>query len=960
VGSPEAEGASLPLEYSILGPIDVRCDGRSIELPGSKVRTLLAVLLVHANQVVTTERVAEYLWSDSAPMSAHNLIQGTVSRLRACLHPCAGREILITRPAGYLLAVDPGQLDLHRFEELVDAAAKADDASRVDLEAARLQAGLELWRGAPLAGARLTPLVESVIARLEEQRLLALEQRIRADLEAGRHAQVAGELASLVAEHPLRERLWELYMLALYRSGRQAEALHAYVAAQGLLARELGIEPGPQLRALERSIREASEGLATEHPAFAGGHHTWADQPPNLLPRAIRDFTGYAIQTERAHQVLAGEGHPEQPRSPRTLLITGPAGSGKTTLAVYMAERVRAHYPDGQLFADLGGTESSHQDAAGVLGRFLRALGVYSPIIPPDLEERVAMYRARLAGRAVLVVLDNVASEAQVRPLLPAGAGCACLITSRLALAGLEGADILSLAPLLSDHDALSLLIKVVGAGRVAAEPVAAQAIVDLCGRLPLAIRIAGARIAVRPDWRLHQLGQRLGDERRRLDELRAGDLEVRASLALSYSALTDACQRAFRLLAAPDTPDVTAWQASALLDCRLAEAEALVERLVDAHLLESRGEDTAGQLRYGFHSLVRLFGSERLCEAEAAEAQNAALERAIGAQLTLALRARALLSPGDAVDAPRGRALRWLPDGMSSIPALERDPLKWLEAEGVNLVQSIHQASHLGMAEAAWELACCLPTFLVVRGFWQDWRLAKAQALEVNERVGNRAAVAHVLWSIGQSYMATLSRRSAQAYFERSGDVYRELGDREGEARALAALGTALIFQGDVEGALDHYQRSLTVFIGGGDWHGEMLCRMGMGLAQVLLGRPDQALDGLERCLAVFREHGERYWEAWAVRLLGAVRVRLAMPDGVACLQSSVAIFRDLRDHFMEATVLAELAELCESEGRRGEAISCLDQCVAIADTLNMTDWGKRLRWRREELAPSGRQSAG
>jgi DNA-binding SARP family transcriptional activator len=528
-------GGLVGMEFRVLGPVEVWDGTRRLDLGGPKPRALLAVLALHANRVVSTDHLVDQLWGEAPPPTARSLVQVYVSRLRQALHRSrdgsAAAPMLVTRPSGYLLRLEPGELDLECFEDLTAEARRAAADGDLERAAERWCAGLALWRGPSLAGVASAVLQRTAVPRLEEARVVALEERLEIDLRRGRHAELVGELEALIASYPHRERLRHQLMLALYRSGRQAEALIVYRSTRSMLVEELGLEPSPALQRLEQAILRADPAL--ERASLRAGATRQEPGPPAepcLLPPDIDDFTG------REAAVTEVEGLLEARQGTAIVIsaIAGKAGVGKTALAVHVAHRLRRRFADGQLYVNLRGAEAQALDPAEVLAGFLRALGVEGGAIAEGLEERVRQYRSGLADRQLLVVLDNAASEAQVRPLLPASRGCAALITSRAHLGGLEAAHLLTLE-VLEAEQAVALLAKLAGPERVAAEPEAAQAIVQLCGRLPLAVRIAGARLAARPQWRLALLAERLADERRRLDELATGDLEVRASVALSY-----------------------------------------------------------------------------------------------------------------------------------------------------------------------------------------------------------------------------------------------------------------------------------------------------------------------------------------------------------------------------------------------------------------------------------------
>ena len=604
------------MEFRILGPLEVWEHGRAVSLGGPKQRALLAALLLDANQVVPACRLVAELWGGEPPATAENLLHGYVSQLRRHLRPPQGgrapRQMLVTRPPGYLLRLEHGVLDLHRFEQLVEQSRLALEGDAPERAAAALGEALGLWRGPALGDVALRGACRSKVAQLEERRVAALEERAEADLRRGRHLDLTGELQALVAAHPLRERLRAQLMFALYRSGRQAEALAAYRDGRRLLSEELGLEPGPVLQRLEHAILAADPALEPPAPTtVAGGLPSAAARALCHLPADLADFTGREGALAALAELLGREPE-EHATAVAVAAVSGMAGVGKSAVAVRAAYRLRRRFPDGQLYVNLRGTGTGALAPGEVLGSLLLALGVEPAALPQGVEERAWRYRALLADRRVLLVLDGAADEAQVRPLLPGGAGCAALVTSRARLAGLEAAHQLEL-PVMSPAEAVGLLAKVAGRKRVAAEPVAAETIARRCGHLPLAVRVAGARLAARPHWRLGRLAERLGAERRRLDELRAGDLEVRASFAAGLGAQDDAARRAFRLLGLVEVAEFTARTAAAPLDLPVAEAEEQLERLVDAHLVEVAGQEPAGWTRYRLHGLLRGFARELL-----------------------------------------------------------------------------------------------------------------------------------------------------------------------------------------------------------------------------------------------------------------------------------------------------------------------------------------------------------
>jgi DNA-binding SARP family transcriptional activator len=630
------------MEFRVLGPVEALAGNRLLRIGGPKERSLLSILLVHANQVVPVDQLIDQLWDGDPPGTAPGTLHGYVSRLRHALDPGRGQgakeDVLVTRPPGYLVAVAPGALDLDVFEQLVEQGRTAGSEGNPHLASAVLRDALALWRGPALADIPLAAVRQTVAHRLEENRLAALEERIQADLDCGRHTQLVGELEGLVGAFPLRERLRGQLMLALYRSGRQAEALQAYRDTRRALVEGLGLEPGVELRRLERAILAAGAALdyAASEAIQVGARATLDRVPevsvgPRQLPPDIADFTAREDAIARV-RVLFETGH-DQDTAVTICVITGKAGVGKSTLAVRVAHQLQTQFIDGQLYANLRSTRDRKRCSLDVLAQFLRALGIDASAVPQDGDERTALYRTRFAGRRMLVLLDDASDETQIRPLLPGGPPSAVLVTSRSRLSGLPGATQVDL-DVLSPDQAIELVGKIAGHQRVAAESDAAIALARLCGWLPLALRIVGAKLAAKRHWRLATLAERLGDERRRLDELRIGDLEVRASIALSYRGVQPDERWAFRMLGMLDAKDFAPWLPAALLDVPVAIAEDLAERLVDAQLLEIAGQDPSGQTRYRLHDLLRLYARERVLGEESEPARRAALERALGARL--------------------------------------------------------------------------------------------------------------------------------------------------------------------------------------------------------------------------------------------------------------------------------------------------------------------------------------
>jgi DNA-binding SARP family transcriptional activator/predicted negative regulator of RcsB-dependent stress response len=919
------------MEFRILGPVEVWDGAQRLALGGSKPRALLAVLLLHANHVVSTERLVDELWGEAPPSTARNLVQVYVSRLRQALHRRHDQftqvSMLVTRPSGYLLCVEPGELDLHCFEDLTAEARRAAADGDLERAAERWGAALALWRGPALAGAASEVLQRTAAPRLEEARLVALEERLEIDLHLGRHAHVIGELEALIARYPGRDRLCRLLMLAHYRSGRRAEALTFYRNTRQRLVEELGLEPSPTLQELERAILRADPALESGLLTAAATLHN--PGPPRglcQLPPDIDDFTGRQAAVDQIQELLEGE----QATAIVISAIAGKAGVGKTALAVHVAHRLRPRFADGQLYVNLRGVEAQALDPVEVLAGFLRALGVEGAEVPEGLEDRERLYRSRLADRRVLVVLDNAASEAQVRPLVPGSQGCAVLVTSRALLGGLEAAHSLTLDVLAPDQ-AVELLAKLAGRGRVAAEPEAAQQIVQLCGWLPLAVRIAGARLAGRPHWRLALLAERLADEQRRLDELATGDLEVRASVALSYRGREQQERRLFRLLGLLVAPSFPAWVAAALLDTGLAEAEELLERLVDAQLVEGAGQDQAGQLRYRLHDLLRVYARERLQSEEPTAAQRASLERVFDAYLALVEQADALLEPSG-VNHYGGDPARGLLDHPAAT-LVEHDPLRWLEAEHASLVAAVDQACDAGLSEPGWRLATALVSFFGARARWDDWQHTHTIALAAARRTSDRDAQGRVLGSLADLYVARNRFDEASGCLEQSLAAFRETGNRRGELQSLAGLAAIDRRQGRFDDAVTRLEQSLSGFRDLGWRSGEAEALFELGEAYREQGRLEAAVVCLEESLRLMRAVGDRLWQAPILRGLGVARCAQGrFGEAIACLEQGLALTRASGDQHGEAYVLQSLGEVHRTQGCLEDAGRCLEEGLVLA----------------------------
>jgi DNA-binding SARP family transcriptional activator len=608
----EREMADVSL--GILGPVRLRVgEEEPIELHG-KQGAILAILLLNVNTVIAKKSFIDALW-ENPPASAISNLHMYVARLRKILPTGVP---LFTTGSGYMLQADTEEVDLLTFNHEVRLARLETERGEAEVAAGRFERALELWRGQLAEGA---PLVGDLLARvidIQERRTEARLDHALVKIPLGAHLEIVDDLRRLVTEQPLHERACYLLMLAQMRAGQRNKALETYRRARDVLVEELGVEPGEDLKQLRSLI--LSSGVPSIAPESRGGGIC-------QLPANIADFVGRrgelaaAMEELRSNSgqataVTTGETARTTPArtSPTVKVplcaISGQGGVGKTALAVHIAHHMRRDFPDGQLYINLRGGESHPTDPEEALGRFLRALGADNTAVPAGLDQRAELYRGKVADRRFLVVLDDAVDEGQVQPLLPGTPGCGVLITSRHRLTALPSARVIDI-PVMSSAEALDLLRNIIGADRAAEAPDEADMVVELCGGLPLAVRIAGAKLAARPHWRLGQLVDRLSDTRGLLRRLSHGSQAVRASLAVGYEGLTAPAQRLFRLLSLLEAPDFAAWAAAALLDVPHAEAEDLIEELVDVRLLEVAGHGPTGEARFRFHHLTRLYARE-------------------------------------------------------------------------------------------------------------------------------------------------------------------------------------------------------------------------------------------------------------------------------------------------------------------------------------------------------------
>ena len=921
--------------YRLLGPVEVQLGEMPASLPGPRARNLLAALLLDAGRVVPVERLIDLLWDEAPPRTALTALQGVISQLRRALDTGGESATPIQfRPPGYVILVAPGELDLNEFERLVQQARLSIAGGDPPTAERHLREALALWRGPALGGVTAEGLRRVEVPRLEELRLGALEERVDVDLALGRHRSLIAELRSLVRGNPYREHLVGQLMLALYRSGRQADALDVYREARRAAVDELGLSPSAELDRLERAIlrRDSHLDLPVQRPEEARGALMDGIPRPSGLPAAVGDFTGRATLVSELCRLL-GRGPEADRAGPAVVALSGQPGVGKTTLAVQAGHRLGDRYPDGQLYVQLGGAGETAAEPGQILGSWLRELGVPPAAIPDDLEGRARLYRGRVARRRLLVVLDDAGSEDAVRPLLPAAGGCGVLITSRVRLAGLEGAAFLQVG-VLAPEEATSLLGRIVGEQRVAAEPEAASALVGACGFLPLAIRVAGARLAVRPGWPLVALVERLLRQHRRLDELQAGDLGVRSSLDLSYAGLDAATRRGLRLLSAIDVRDFTAASAGALLGMDRLDAEQLLERLADRHLVETSVPDSSGQVRYHLHDLLRAYAAERREREDPVAVVTAARRAAIQAYALDAERAAGRLGgrlPPLVVGRPRAE---WPPPDGEGAEHLGGEAVAWFAAERQNLVGLIEQAARTGLQDLVWRLTTSLTPFYQLCSCWDEWHRTHLVALQAASRVDDHAGRGAVLIGLGHLEVDRARYEMALGYFDAALREFELIDDRPGQGVAALGLGIARWRTGDLEESVRCFHRSASIVR---EWPlGEAVVLGHLARALTDQGQLDQAETAVRRMLDIAKAGRMRRAEGLGAGCMGRVALERGRPKQAARhFEAGLALLAGGGDRRSQAHLTCGLAAACVAQGQVAAAGVHLDQAQAAFRAL-------------------------
>lgn len=927
------------MQVRLLGPVDVEIDGAPRDVPGLRRKAVLAALALNHGEVLSTDRLLDIVWGPDAAARL-NTLQSHVSYLRRVL----GRAAIAAQPPGYRLSLADDATDLMAAECLIERAAK--DADLAD-SAAAFRAALALWRGRPLADLADLSWFGEQAQRLEQLQLTAVEGLARARLELGEHADLLPELEPLARQHPFQEHLQAHLMLALYRTGRQHDALAVYQRLSRLLDEELGISPSASLRDLHTAILRQDPALDPPANPMVATLPPPAGPVPAQLPASVRAFAGRANELARLDDLLAADPGVAPP-AVIISTVSGTAGVGKTALAVFWAHRVAGRFPDGQLYVNLRGFDPSGPalDPAEAVRDFLDAFGVPAERIPGGLPAQAALYRSLLAGKRVVVVLDNARDAEQVRPLLPGSPGCLAVVTSRDRLGSLVAAE--GAYPLILDvftvAEARGLLAGRLGAGWVASEPGAVADIITGCARLPLALAIAAARAAAHPSFPLTVLAAELRETSVALNALHDGDAvtDVRAVFSCSYRTLSTGAARLFRLLGLHPGPDISAPAAASLAGIAPGQVVNLLAELIRANLLT---EHVPG--RYTFHDLLRASAAEQARDQEADDARREAIRRVFDHYLRTAQSAASLINPIN--EPPTTVPLQ--PGVTYEELADYQQALAWFTAERPVLLAAVRLAA-ADFGSYAWQLASALICFLELQGHWQDQKSAQATALAAARRLGDQVGQATALRGLGLAYAGLKEFDDARAHYLLALDLFSDMGNRIGQAKTHLALAWVAGAQGRPEEALDHSRQSLWHYQDAGEPTGQAKALNNIGWHLAEQHDYAQALAHCQQALAIAQRLDDRNSQAHTSDTLGYIYHHLGShQQAIECYQQALHLFSATGNSYSEAICLGYLGDVYEVVGDADGAHQAWTHALDILSRLNHPDVDQI----RAKLRPQG-----
>jgi DNA-binding SARP family transcriptional activator/Tfp pilus assembly protein PilF len=943
----------------LLGPVDVVVNGEPRSVCGLRRKAVLATLALQAGDVVSTGGLVEAVWGGAPPSTALNVVQSHVSFLRGVL---GSKAAILARAPGYLLALGADGTDVLMAERLLaEGTALADPVS----SARRLMAALNLWRGQPLADLAGVAWLEDQADRLDLLKVQVQRALFEARLAAGEHAPLVPGLEQLAAEHPLDEQIRGQLIRALYRSGRQADALAAYRRLRCDLTVQLGIEPSQPLRDLEVAILRQDPVL--EAPAPAPVLAVVTAPGPAQLPSASVAFAGRTAELARLDAIMSRACPAGQAGTAEMAIVavSGTAGVGKTALALRWAHQVTARFPDGQLYVNLRGFDP---DAAALspevaLRGFLDALGVPAARIPEGLPAQAGLYRSLLAGKRVLVVLDNARDVEQVRPLLPGSAGCMAVVTSRnhlTALIAVEGAAPLTL-DLLTTAEARDLLSSRLSPARVASAPAAVDEIIDRCARLPLALAIAAARAATHLEFPLAALAAELREAACALDPFDGGDLgtDARAVFSWSYRALSADAARLFRLLGRSPGPDITIAGAASLAAIPPERTGPLLAELARAHLLTEHLPR-----RYACHDLLRAYAAELAAACDSQADSDAAVRRLLEHYLHTAHAAAMLIQPTVVpitLDPP-GPGVVLEPPG--TVGAAQ----EWFTAELATLLTAVRLAAGILAADGsyagglAWRFAWTLTTFLLRRGLWNDQATAWTLALDAARRSGDLVGQANSLHGLAAGYARSGRLNQAYPLFKEALARFEAIGDYASQATVHNSLTVLAERRQRPADMLSHSLRAFELYRVAGHRPGQAWVLNNIGYSHAMLGNYQHGLSYCQRALAATRALGERNWEAATWHSLGHIHHMLGnYRQAGDSYRRSLDLCRELADRYNEADTLDRLGDLYRTTGDLVAARRTWEQALRIFGEIDHPEGERvRVKLRARDLDGTGLAAAG
>ncbi|HEU5331576.1 MAG TPA: BTAD domain-containing putative transcriptional regulator [Actinocrinis sp.] len=930
------------MQFTVLGPVKAWRDGIELRLGPPKQRAVLALLLAQAGRSVPAHHLVDALWGQSPPPSARNVVHRHVGALRRLLEPeLASRSAarrLVRDGDGYRLDVAADELDLLRFRALREEAGTLarDAATRASAVPLFIKA-LSLWSGSFGAGLPPTVRAHPAIAAVDREHAEAVREAADAAVATGRAEQVLALVRHAADEEPYDEGLHARLMVVLAASGRRAEALEHYQSMRTRLSAELGVEPGPALRQAHRQVLRGLEAgaPAEDQPADQPDPHGAARTRPAQLPRDLEAFAGRQRELAGLRALLPTGG-----AAPGTVVISAVAGApgvGKTTLAIHWAHQVAPLFPDGQLYVDLRGYDPSgavvppHEAIRG----FLDALGVPSGEVPSGFDAQVGKYRSLLAERRMVVVLDNARSADQVRPLLPAAAGCLSIVTSRDQLLGLVASGGVRAWRLdaLSARESLEFLARRLGRRRVAAQPEAAGALAELCGHLPLTLAVVCARAGEHPATPLADFVAELRESHGSLDAFETGDAatDARSVFSWSYRTLTPAAARMFRLLALSPAPEVSLRAAASLAGLDVRAARSALGALTRAQLWR---EPAPG--RFAAHDLLRVYGRELALAQDSGADRAAARRRLMDHYLHTVHAAEVLLSPN--------RHRITLPPAAAGAEPIRFADLEqassWLSTELPALLAVLESDAEEGDGAAAWRLASELERLLDRHGRRREQIHVQGRGLAAATRLGDATGQAHCHRALGFAHGLVEEHGQAQFHLNRAGELFAEIGDPLGEARVYRYLAYLANRRQEHREALEQYKRTAKLYADAGDRTGSAAVANEVGWTYILLGDHEGALRECRTAVRIAQETGDQNVEAGAWDSIGVAHHHLGQQDeAVDAYARALALYRDLSDAYLVADTLIHLGDAHWAAETYAAARSTWQEALTILDSLAHPD---------------------